>query len=235
MVIQDALKEKIESVIKVFETGSTKSRYDYISVFRDGRKVRGRKTMQITYGKMQTTEQGNLAELIEMYCDKPNAKYASAFDDYIDKIGVTPLSSNESFKRLLVAASYDSAMREAQDDFFDKCYWQPCLRWCENEGFKLPLSLLAIYDSFIHSGSIMSFLRQRFRENTPINKGNEKKWVTEYIKVRDAWLEYHDDALLRKTDYRTDCILEQIRLENWDLSNPITILDGNGKFNAKVV
>ena len=48
-------KSKIEAVINVFETGKKEGKYDALVVYRDGRGG----SRQITYGRSQTTEQGN--------------------------------------------------------------------------------------------------------------------------------------------------------------------------------
>jgi hypothetical protein len=48
----------------------------------------------------------------------------------------------------------------------------------------LPLSMLVVYDSFIHSGSVPMFLRKRFIERPPANGGDEKKWIGSYVEVR---------------------------------------------------
>ena len=59
----DTQTNKIKNVITVFETGTVKGDYSDITIFNDGKN----NTKQITYGKNQTTEQGNLKELLEMY------------------------------------------------------------------------------------------------------------------------------------------------------------------------
>jgi len=58
-------------------------------------------------------------------------------------------------------------MRQVQDVFFDKRYFQPAMTWADSNGFALPLSALVIYDSFVHSASILGFLRKRFPEEPP--------------------------------------------------------------------
>ena len=49
-------------------------------------------------------------------------------------------------------------MRQTQDAFFDKVYFQPAKAWADAHGFTLPLSMLVIFDSFIHSGQIRNGL-----------------------------------------------------------------------------
>ena len=75
-------KQKIESVINVFESGSLQGDYSLVSIYADG--VGNSK--QITFGRSQTTEQGNLKQLLEMYCSNTDAKYAHLLKPYLSKI-----------------------------------------------------------------------------------------------------------------------------------------------------
>lgn len=210
------IKEKalIQSIVNVFETGVPEGKYDKLVIYDDG--VNG--SHQITYGKSQTTEQGNLSRLIDMYVDNAGT-FANDFVPYLEKIGKEPLVDDENFKRLLIkAAREDKIMRETQDNFFDAVYWLPAVQWFERNGFKLPLSMLVTYDSYIHSGSIPMFLRKRFIEPPPAKGGNEKKWVASYVETRHQWLKYHEKPILRKTIYRTQTLLNEIARENWKLN-----------------
>ena len=56
-------KQIIERVINVFETGTVDGDYGAISIYSDG----PHDVRQITYGRSQTTEYGNLRELVSRY------------------------------------------------------------------------------------------------------------------------------------------------------------------------
>ena len=207
-------KHICEQVINVFETGSTQGNYSNISIYKDG----PHKIRQVTYGRSQTTEYGNLHELIQMYADA-NGIYSEQLRPYVEKIGVTPLVDDNLFKQLLRdAGKKDPVMCQIQDEFFDKRYFQPAMVWADNNGFSLPLSDLVIYDSFIHSGSILDFLRRRFPEAPPAKGGYEKTWIKQYVDVRQDWLANADNQELHKTVYRTQCFKAEIARGNWDLS-----------------
>ena len=60
------IKTLVQRVLNAAETGTADGAYDDITILPDGKGG----TRQITYGKSQTTEQGNLAKLIRLYCDK---------------------------------------------------------------------------------------------------------------------------------------------------------------------
>jgi chitosanase len=207
-------KRICEQVINVFETGTIQGNYAAIAIFPDG----PHGIRQITYGRSQTTEYGNLEELIQMYADA-NGLFSAQLRPFIEIIGITPLVDNHEFKQLLrEAGRTDPVMRRIQDEFFDKRYFQPAMLWADTHAFVLPLSALIIYDSFIHSGGILGFLRKRFPEVPPAKGGDEKTWMTQYVDVRHAWLSTHSNTILQATVYRTQCFKREIARNNWNLS-----------------
>ena len=214
MQLTEQQKTICEQVINVFETGSTEGDYGAVVTFADG----PHGVRQVTYGRSQTTEYGNLEELVQKYVDA-HGMFSEQLRPFIDQIGVTPLADNKDFKQLLRdAGRKDPVMRTIQDDFFDRRYFQPAMSWADTNGFTLPLSALVIYDSFIHSGGVLDFLRKRFSEVPPAKGGDEKTWTTQYVDARHHWLATHPKKLLRGTVYRTECFKREIARDNWDLS-----------------
>lgn len=202
-----------ERVINVFETGTVDGKYGAISIYHDG----PHGIRQVTYGRSQTTEYGNLQELVQMYVED-GGLFASALKPYVDRIGLTPLVDDKTFRGLLQrAGDEDQTMRDTQDAFFDKRYFRPALSWAEAGGFQLALSVLVIYDSFIHSGSILKFLRARFEEKPPVAGGDEKIWIKQYVDVRDEWLANNSNPDVRPSAYRTKDLMREIANGNWDL------------------
>ncbi len=59
-MITETHKYLIQKVINVFETGTPEGKYDMLVVYPDGKGG----SRQITYGRSQTTEQGNLSQLL---------------------------------------------------------------------------------------------------------------------------------------------------------------------------
>jgi chitosanase len=221
MTILDS-KPLIQRIINVFETGSMEGKYDKLVIYDDG--VNG--SHQITYGRSQTTEQGNLGKLLDMYVEA-SGKFADDFTPYLSKVGRTPLVDDERFKELLVRAGReDRVMCEVQDRFFDEVYWKPAMEWFERNGFTYPLSMLVAYDSYTHSGSVPMFLRKRFIEKPPAAGGDEKKWVASYVETRHQWLKYHEKPLLRRTIYRTQTFLNEMARDNWGLDMLPIIANG---------
>jgi chitosanase len=211
-----------EQIINVFETSKIEGDYGALVIFADG----PHGIRQITYGRSQTTEYSNLEELVQMYVDA-NGMFSAQLSPFVAKIGVTPLVDNKELKQLLRdAGKKDPVMQRIQDEFFDKRYFQPAMQWADTNQFTLPLSALVIYDSFIHSGGILGFLRKRFPEVPPAKGGDEKTWIKQYVEVRHEWLATHSNKILQGTVYRTECFKREIARDNWDLSQlPI---DANG-------
>lgn len=214
MILTDKQKSICEQVINVFETGSTQGNYAVISIYNDGPNG----IRQVTYGRAQTTEYGNLEALVEMYVEH-NSPFSAELRPYLPKIGVTPLVGDERFKQLLKhAGEHDPVMRATQDVFFDRHYFQPAMNWAENNGFTRALSALVIYDSYIHSGSILPFLRKRFAERPPNKGGDEMAWIAQYVEARHQWLATASNPDLHHTVYRAQCFKDQIAQNNWELA-----------------
>jgi len=222
-MITPVQKSKIERIINVFETGSAEGKYGVIAKLKDYRDpATNSNIVQITYGRSQTTEFGNLKSLLNLYTNS-NGAYADTLKPYLNRIGTKPsLSTDQVFvDTLKIAGRTDPVMKKVQDEFFDSYYYLPALGWFKQMGFTLPLSMLVIYDSFIHSGTILPFLRQRFPEKPPVKGGNEKEWIAQYVDARHKWLSTHSNGIIRKTVYRTFCLKKQIEKDNWNLSQPV--------------
>jgi len=213
MQLTPAQKSIIERVINCFETGKSDGDYASVSIYADG----PHNIRQITYGRSQTTEYGNLRQLVRLYVDAGGI-YSQALSPYADRVGSGSLVEDSKFKSLLRGAGReDPIMQQTQDRFFDESYFMPALSWADKNGFALPLSALAIYDSFIHSGSILWLIRQRFAENPPKLGGDEKLWTGAYVSERHKWLSEHKRPAVRASTYRTKDLKREIDRGNWDL------------------
>lgn len=211
----------IKRVLNAVETGTPDGKYAALVVQRDG----PNQMRQITYGRSQTTEFSGLRELVGRYVEA-QSQFSEALRPYLAKIKRELLCDDEGFKTLLKRAAGDPVMRRVQDDFFDERFYAPALQWATARGFVLPLSALVIYDSWIHSGGMLDFLRSRFREVPPHQGGDERAWVRAYLRVRDEWLRTHSSVLLRRSAYRTECYRQQVQTGNWDLSQRPIVVNG---------
>jgi chitosanase len=164
------------------------------------------------------TEFGNLWKLVRMYVSA-GGTYSAALAPYAERVGNVPLTDDAGFKALLrQAGRRDQVMQRTQDRFFEQTYFTPAMAWADGHRFKTALSALVIYDSFIHSGSILRFLRSRFPEVPPDKGGNEQAWTTAYTRERHKWLRTNAKSALRASSYRTADLTREINRGNWDLS-----------------
>jgi len=204
----------IERVVNAFETGSADGDYGAISIHKDG----PHDIRQITYGRSQTTEYGKLRLLVRRYVDA-GGMYSPHLATFAEDVGSLPLTDDVDFRALLrKAGREDPVMRDVQDAFFEEEYFLPALAWADEHGFELALSALVIYDSFVHSGSILWLIRAMFPESPPSLGGNERTWIREYVDARHRWLAAHPRAIVRKTIYRTRCFKREIARRNWTLA-----------------
>jgi len=102
----------------------------------------------------------------------------------------------------------------------------PRSEWFDENGFTLPLSMLVVSDSFLQSGSMLQFLRNRFKEGPPAKGGREKVFITDYTYVRNNWLFGHSNRAIRNSAYRTRCYLAQINSDNWNLDSLPIVMNG---------
>jgi len=133
---------------------------------------------------------------------------------------------DDTFKSLIRAAGNDPVMQKAQDFIFASETWDPAQQWFNENGFTLPLSMLVIADLFLQSGSILWFLRQRFKEVPPAKGGREKVFITSHTQPRHSWLSGSDNRAIRNSAYRTRCYLAQINAGNWNLDSLPIVMNG---------
>lgn len=207
-------KSLIKKILLAFEQSSTSIKYDKIYLWNDGpSKI---KQITVSFG---ITEYGNLKGLITNYCDKKGKSFEK-FNPYINQIGKTPLANNDEFIKLLKESGSDPVMQMVQEQAFDKLYIDPAYNFCLTNGFQENLSKLVICDSYLHSGSILQFLRNKFPTSVPNKGGDERKWIYEYCNVRRDWLANHSSKILNKTVYRMDFMLSRLKRGDWQLTNP---------------
>jgi len=209
---------RIKRVLNTIESGTPDGNYSCISIYNDGHN----ETRQITYGCSQTTEQGNLKDLVKRYISA-SGKYSQELTPYIDKIGAISLADDKDFIKLLEKAGSDEVMKVVQDSFFDEDYFQPSMDWATANGFILPLSKLVIYDSFVQSGHILMEIRNTFSERPPRNGGDEKLWIIFYLRARLIFLQNSRNPDVRKSVYRVKDYQQAINDNNWNMNNPIVV------------
>jgi len=213
-------------VLKAAETGTASGDYSLVTVLADGKGGR----RQVTLGIQFDEASGDLGRVLDLYA-KNGGRHAQELSRYRQLIDTgdntsTVLAKNNTFKALLKRAGSDPVMQAVQDNIFASETWDPAQRWFTENGFTLPLSMLVIADSFLQSGLMLQFLRNRFREVPPAQGGREKVFITDYTYVRNNWLSDHPNRAIHNSAYRTRCYLAQINSENWNLDSLPIVMNG---------
>ena len=213
----DTLQENIaKGIVNIFETGRLLG--DYASVV-----TAAGDSGPLTYGRSQTTlASGNLGILISNYCAAPGAAYKADLQPYVPRLRARDLTLDKDvdLKRLLVLAGADPTMRQAQDDFFDRGFWQIATRRAANDAVTTALGVAAVYDSTIHGS--YSDIRSSADAILPKPR-QEEDWILKYIAIRRAWLANNVKPGLRPCVYRMDELKKIADAGNWDLQPPVVV------------
>jgi chitosanase len=216
MIPQSEL-EKIRNVLIVAEQGRQTMAYGEVYRYHDGPNQCRQITLSIGF-----TQYGNLGAVLDVY-GKAQGKLSEQLAPWANRMKNRETVDSNEFINLLKEAGKDPVMQMVQNQMFDKFYLTPGVGWGETEGFTSPLSFLVICDSYLHSGSILSSIRNKFAEKTPANGGNEKVWIEQYTNARQSWLANHSKEILHGTVYRTKYFKELIAMGDWNLDSYHTV------------
>lgn len=214
----------IRRVLSVAETGRAEWDPSVIYIYADdNRFTPARKQITLSIG---FTESGNLKKVLQRYISKGGA-LSAAFATYLPSLGAGQSRAGDvKFINLLKSAGIEHAMKAAQTECFEELYLEPAFTWAISNGFRLPLSYLVIADSYLHSGSMLAFLMNRFQEKRPVNADNEQRWIRSYLDTRKNWLSTHSNKILHKTVYRANCYLTELTKGNWMLADTPIVMNG---------
>jgi chitosanase len=218
-MLQELQKRTAQAIINIFETSKVSGDYAKVVFFADD-------PGGLTYGKSQTTlMSGNLFLLIKAYCETENAQFADELRPYLKRLELkdTSLNKDMALRTLLrEAGSSDPVMWEAQDEFFDRVYWNPAVQSANKIGIFTALGVAVVYDSIVHG----SWVKRRDETIASYGKADaigEKEWIKCYVQVRRKWLANHPNRILPLTVYRMDALKKIIDEDNWDLSLPLKV------------
>jgi chitosanase len=205
----------IKAIVNVFETGSALGDYGQVTVMAGD-------TGHLTFGRSQTTlGSGNLHRLLQQYCGNPGARFGRRLIPVLPKVEARDVSLDGDLKlhNVLRASADDPVMRDLQDTFFDKTYFDPAMKTAERAGIDTPLGRAVVYDSAVHGS--WPLIRDRV-DGTPETVG-EREWIGRYVATRRNWLATHPRADLRRTVYRMDAMNRLIELGAWSLDLPLVV------------
>jgi len=129
------------AIVNVFETGRILGDYGTIAVLKGD-------SGHLSYGRSQAAlGSGSLYELLDAYCQKQTARFATQLRDYLPRLknrDVT-LDTDDDFRNLLKsAAAEDPVMRLTQDQFFDSRYLGMQILWASSRPWASPSSTTVV-------------------------------------------------------------------------------------------
>lgn len=218
----------IRRVLSVAETDAPVWDPGQTYVYSDGSGGRKQATVSIGF----TADGGNLRKMLEAYVDA-GGSFGPQFAPWIGLLKAGNPCTDKEFRSLVREAAKDPLFGKTQQDCFEDFYLGPAFQWGKDHGFVRPLSYLVIADSFLHSGSILSALRNQFPERIPKDGGDGRSWVHAYTRVRRDWLANHSRTILHATVYRCDCYLKEIARGNWDLTEEPIVMNGQSVYREE--
>ena len=194
MPLTELQKRAAQAIVNIFETGKPEGDYANVTLLPGD-------PGHLTYGRSQTTlASGNLYLLIKAYCEAPGAEFDTDLRKYLERLADrdTALDRDVTLRRILREAGEDPVMRQAQDAFFDRVYWNPAAQSAANIGLTSPLGVAIVYDSTVHG----SWKRLRDRTDSEHGKAaaiGQNRWTAAYVGERREWLATNTITILRKT------------------------------------
>jgi chitosanase len=207
-------KKTAQAIVNIFETGRILGDYGAVAVIAGD-------TGHLSYGRSQATlTSGGLFTLLNDYCTSTGAQMAAQFQSLLPRFEAKDLTldTDDRVHTLLREAGNDPAMRDAQDRFFGKGYWDPACAAAAKLSLTTALSTAVVYDGHVHG----SFRLIRDRVNKAVPGMPEKSWIAAYVTARKAWLLGAKGAL-PATAYRMDEFNRLIADDKWELPLPITV------------
>lgn len=175
------------------------------SVFESGRPAGNRKAFQnvddgiISFGRHQATlAAGSLGQVLDLFFSLSQSPVSLAlqqeFGERIRRRDAT-LRNDSRLKTLLVQSADEPAMAQAQDDVFEKVYYQPAIDHANRVGVHSPLGLACLYDTKVQGGlEIVSNLVADRLGATIIGQigingqVDEASWIKTFLEEREARL-----------------------------------------------
>lgn len=211
-------KRAAQAIVNIFETGEVLGKYGQVTVIPGD-------SGHLTFGRSQTTlASGNLARLISEYCAADGARFGVRLKEKyrvpLSDLDVS-LDTDYILHNLLRATADDPVMRDVQDRFFDRTYWESALREAKAMQIYSALGIAVVYDSIVHGS--WAALRDKTNQLPGAQTLDEHGWINAYITTRGDWLANHQRPDLRPTVYRMQALKRLAEQDNWNLELPFVV------------
>jgi chitosanase len=229
-------KRRAEQLTSIFENGTTEIQYGYVEYLDDGRGY--------TCGRAGfTTGTGDAYEVVKRYTDRVPYNPLAKFLPELERLNSLPEDSEErddvsglyGFKEAWESLGDDEVFRSIQDEVLDEWYFQPAMEWADQVGIQTALGKAILYDTIIQHGNgddpdgLPALIAETERRmgGTPKTGINEKKWISTFLDVRRADLEYAHNPETREewaeSVGRVYSLMQLVKSGNFDLDGPFTI------------
>jgi chitosanase len=210
-------KKTAQAIVNIFETGRVLGDYGAVTVAAGD-------SGHLSYGRSQATlSGGGLFTLLDEYCARPDSQVAQQLRPFLPRFKAKDLTldTDTQVHALLREAGKDPMMRETQDRFFERGYWEPACAAAAKLSLTTALATAVVYDGHVHGS--FRLIRDRVAKAAMTGSGmQEKSWVAAYVTTRRTWL-MGGKGLLPATAYRMDEFNRLIAEDKWELPLPLTI------------
>jgi Ig-like domain from next to BRCA1 gene/Glycosyl hydrolase family 46 len=180
----------IWGITSVFESGVPSGRADAFQNADAG---------IVSYGKHQATLQsGNLEGVLNAYFQRSSSPTSQALQqEFAARVQrkEESLRHDGRFKQLLLEASQEAAMGEAQDELFATNFYLPVVARAKELGIKTALGVASLYDTRIQGGleGLVTAVSQKLGvtkvgETGSAGPVDEPTWLRTFLDEREAWL-----------------------------------------------
>jgi chitosanase len=197
-----ASRRRMDTIVSVFENGTTEIQYGYAEDLGDGRGV--------TAGRAGfTSATGDLLAVVERYTeDEPGAPLAD-FLPALERLAAAESSDTSDlggFARAWADAAGDPAMQAAQDAEVDQTYFQPARAVADELDLEQPMSLAVLYDTIVQHGEgddpdgLPAIVAETLAVagGSPGTGVDEEEWTTQLLAIRRAHLARAADPATRE-------------------------------------
>ena len=143
-----------------------------------------------------TTMTGDMLQVVKQYCEKkPDSKLKKYIPALAKAVGTEKTKGlGKGYINAWKKAGKDEDMRDVQDSFRDRLFLEPSFKMAKKDGLST-LGKYIYYDTSVQhgpegEGSSMMKIRDAARKKvkTPADGGNEKKYLKEYLDIREKAL-----------------------------------------------
>ena len=178
------LRERTGQIISTFENSTTTIQYGYAEDIDDGRGV--------TAGRAGfTSGTGDLEMVVSRYSQLAPGNSVQQYLPSLANIdGTASTQGLKGFTAAWKAAATDPLMRQAQDEVYDRLYFNPALKRAQAAGVTSAVGKLVIIDTIIQHGEgndadgLPAIISQAIAKHGISTPKTEKRWLKSFLEIR---------------------------------------------------